>query len=130
MRTRLAMASCHLQGGIFRSPQRAWRETAAPGHAGHPGTGTRSSGHGHRESWSREPGASRRLPGPGGMWLIDSDLFPTAAPSVEIFSRPTMLPTPPAAGQQARRGPQSPLQELARRASLDSCLQACDKPGL
>lgn len=76
--------------------------------------------------------AARSRPGsrPGGMWFIDSDLFPTAAPSVEIFARPPELPTHPASGQQGRRGPQSPLQELARHASLDSCPQACDKPGL
>lgn len=76
--------------------------------------------------------AARSWPGsrPGGIWFIDSNFFPTAAPSVEIFARPTELPTPPTAGQQGRRGPQSPLQELARHASLDSCPQAGDKPGL
>ena len=106
-------ATCRVGG--FLSPWRAQRETSAPGHqqASMAWTSCRS------QCW--EPGLlSRSLLGlapraacaplkahSAGWGLLTVTLiFPTAAPSAEIFSQPLRTPTLPALAR--RQGPQPP----------------------
>ena len=108
MRTKLSAAagwgggpSCHLQGGVFRSPQRARRENSCSGQ-GSPDLGT----------WS---------PGWG---LLTATFSPTAALSVEIIFRPFIPPCPchwPAGEERTW----SLLQE-----GWTPVCKAPDKPGL